>query len=325
MGLFKKTIFDEKKHWFLISSPRSGSTWVKTSLNCHPDIFCSEMRLFGDYAGIWSDKTRGSKGLRVTMDAYLSSLSGPFDFNLLDFKANEFIDEMVRKFSETLIETSLKQSGKRVFVDKVTPYLGTSDKVIRSIKRVFPNAGIIFLNRDGRDVLTSGVFDWLGKTKDLKGLSDFQKFRYDAFASEENPKKLSYFFDKKEIKDWANRWLEPSLAIKPHADLVISYENLSNDYENEIKKIFQTLRVSDSSEVIEKASSNASFKSMSGGREKGDAVATAKVRKGIVGDWCSYFTRDDGRLFDEFAGDELISSGYESDSSWIKKLPVKLN
>ena len=45
----------------------------------------------------------------------------------------------------------------------------------RGIDKYFKDAKIIFLVRDGRDVLTSGTFNWMNKMKNFKKSSSFKK------------------------------------------------------------------------------------------------------------------------------------------------------
>jgi hypothetical protein len=45
------------------------------------------------------------------------------------------------------------------------------------------------------------------------------------------------------------------------------------------------------------------------------------VRKGVVGDWQSYFTAADAEIFDRVAGRTLIDQGYERDAAWTMRLP----
>ena len=42
------------------------------------------------------------------------------------------------------------------------------------------------------------------------------------------------------------------------------------------------------------------------------------MRKGIVGDWKNHFTPASRAMFDEFAGEQLIKLGYETDNSWVQ-------
>jgi len=56
------------------------------------------------------------------------------------------------------------------------------------------------------------------------------------------------------------------------------------------------------------------------GRKPGDEDVTVAVgRKGIAGDWKNCFTPEAASVFSDFAGDLLIESGYESDTSWVNQ------
>ena len=46
-----------------------------------------------------------------------------------------------------------------------------------------------------------------------------------------------------------------------------------------------------------------------------------KVRKGIVGDWKNYFSREAGEVFDRHCGDVMVRLGYEADRDWWTALP----
>ena len=61
-------MFFNKSHSnFIIASPRSGTTWMSKMLNAHPNIFCVERRLFGDYADLVLDEGANKPRLRVTL------------------------------------------------------------------------------------------------------------------------------------------------------------------------------------------------------------------------------------------------------------------
>jgi len=66
------------------------------------------------------------------------------------------------------------------------------------------------------------------------------------------------------------------------------------------------------------------FKDVSGRSEGDSSSPTAKARKGVAGDWKLHFTRRDGQLFHDIAGDTLIKLEYETDDSWISQLPDEL-
>jgi hypothetical protein len=55
------------------------------------------------------------------------------------------------------------------------------------------------------------------------------------------------------------------------------------------------------------------------GRLPGQADMTQHIRKGIVGDWKNYFSREAAEMFDHLAGDTLVRLGYESDRNWVDR------
>lgn len=308
-----------RKKYFVISSPRSGSTWLKNALNHHSEIFCTENRLFGQFFEIWPNND-GTRTPRITLDKYVDILAGYYDFRAIGLSRSEFTHRLLAEYIETLLRFSYRFSGKSVLVDKITPYIDTSDLVIKSIKHYFPEAIIVQLVRDGRDVVTSGVFDWLLK-------NGHGKKRYFYFIEKKKGVKLNRFFDDEEIELWTKYWTQPIEAVMSSEESVftIRYEEMLKDQEKVLIEFFKYISVDSSPKVAAKCVKEASFEKMSGGRKRDQEEVTAKVRKGVSGDWKRYFTRRDGELFHRYAGSCLIKIGYEKDASWIQHLPENLS
>ncbi|MEE2827317.1 MAG: sulfotransferase domain-containing protein [Planctomycetota bacterium] len=302
---------------FVVSAPRSGSTWLARSLNLHPEVFATEQRLFGEHVDLWSDR-RGGQSLKITQDAYVRNLAGYYFFDELQLEKQDFIRQMQDHLIQQVAEFGLRHTGKKLLVDKITPYSGTAERVLRSIRRRLPESRVIQLVRDGRDVATSGTFDWLH-------LNSAGTERHAFFVEQAPGMRLTRFFDDRAIEQWATDWRDVVNVFESHPpDLAIRYEAMKADHGQELKRIFQLLDVDLSAEIIESCVAGTTFQRATG-RAAGDERPLEKARKGIAGDWKNYFTKRDAELFQQIAGQQLLGLGYVSDDSWVDSLPDELD
>lgn len=304
---------------FIISAPRSGSTWLTRALNFHPQVIATENRLFGMFCEVWQN-ANGRSAPRITADQYLRTLSNHSFFSELGFdSAAELQSELLDEYISFLADFLRTRSGKSVVVDKITPYLGTSQRVVSEIQSRFPHAKVVHLIRDGRDVATSGVFDWITR-------QNLDSDRYQYFVAGKRDVPLRRFFDDELIGDWARYWSEPIAAVQQSemAALVVQYEAMLQNQGDVLDSLFDHLGLSTDSELIERAVVESSFAKTTGRRE-GDERPLEKARKGIAGDWRNYFTKRDAELFAELTKDFLSQLGYETDSSWIESCPDELD
>ena len=302
---------------FVVSAPRSGSTWLATALNRHPEIFATEHRLFGDHFEVWPNNN-GRLAPRITLDAYARGLSVHYFHDQLFQSRSQFITDFIREYIDFLIDYAVRKSGKSIIVDKITPYPGTADWVMQQIRQYVPDAVVMKLVRDGRDVVTSGTFDWL--MKDAHGTP-----RYRFFVDRENASELPRFFDDEVLKHWAGNWAETTAVFDdPSAALTIRYEDMLLDQAGVLSEVFALLQVADTPSLAVSCAEAATFEKMSG-RRRGQLQPTAKQRMGVHGDWKQYFTRRDGDLFLSVSGNRLVTEGYEPGTAWLDDLPEHLS
>ena len=299
---------------FVISAPRSGSTWLTQALNCHPEIFATEQRLFGNFCEMWPNNN-GKLAPRITFDAYARAVSVHYFHSELAQSRNEFIDSFVKEYCQFLLRFASQSSGKNIIVDKITPYPGTTRLVIHQISQFFPAAKIIRLIRDGRDVATSGTFDWL--LKDGMGT-----LRHSYFVEQKSDVELQRFFDDETLAKWARNWRE-TIKDLSNFDLEVRYEDLLVSMERVLAGIFNQLGVDDQDQTCRSCADAVTFEKLTG-RKNGQMEPTAKQRSGVCGEWKKYFTARDAMQFHAIAGSELVSTGYAESDSWVHQLPEHL-
>jgi LPS sulfotransferase NodH len=316
----------ERPPVFILSAPRSGTTWLVRALGAHFAIHASELRAFGDYVDVVHDEGSAKPRLRITLDAYLDALLNPHQWQPLGPTREAVAEDLLGELYGAIQRHAMTRTGKPVFIDKVTPYAGTSDRVVRTIARLFPQARIIHLVRDGRDVAVSGVMHWL--TKDLEDLSEPQRRRRAALLGHD-VQAIERFFTDAELTEWASHWREPIDAIDgPGGSLEridVKYEAMSVDLGNELRRICEFLGVSANDADLRSCVEASTFERMSGGRRRGEDAPGAHVRKGVVGDWRRYFTTQDASVFDRVAGDALAAWGYEPDRTWMADVPAAVS
>lgn len=302
---------------FLISAPRSGSTWLTKAIGGHPDLVTTENRLFGLFFEVWKNNA-GKPTPRITADQFILGFCRHSFFESLGFStANEMAEDLFLQFQNFIDQYIKDQAGKSVLVDKVTPYLGTSPRVYAQIEK-FPQAKIINLIRDGRDVAVSGVFDWIRREE-----SDSPRHRF--FVTCETGATLTRFFDDELLQKWANYWIEPLIASRETKSdsLEIRYEDMLQNQAAQLERAFEFLGVQSNPGLAQTCANAVTFEELTG-RASGIADPLAKARKGIAGDWRNFFTQRDAELFQKITGPWLGQLGYETDTAWIEKCPDSL-
>jgi hypothetical protein len=296
---------------FIFASPRSGTTWLARALHQHPDILATEQRLFGDFCQLFPNAD-GSATPRQTLDSFVRNFSHHYQGAFGTSTGSDFYELLLRQFLSCLVEFGLRSSNKRMLIDKVTPYLGTSAIVLNKISQYFPAARIIHLVRDGRDVVTSGVFDWI--QREPPG-----SCRRRWFVDGDHQLPLKRFFDDRVLGEWCRYWNEPQQAIlnrKPARILTVRYEDMLANQPHELGRCFDFLSLDYDAELCERCAEAVTFKKTTG-RMAGDEAPLEKARKGIQGDWRNYFTRADAIFFQERCRNLLEHWGYVENDVWV--------
>lgn len=180
---------------------------------------------------------------------------------------------------------------------------------------------VLIVWRDGRDVLISQYFHSLFENERgnarlvAKCRADLRFTDYEN-VSENLVPFMEYVYVRKRHPrmswtDFVNKWADCKRCVH------VRYEDLRAYTVEALRRIVEELtgRTLDDAmlcSVVDKYT----FEKMSG-RKPGQSDSRSFMRKGVVGDWKSYFDKETKKRFREYAGDALIKLSYEADHSWV--------
>jgi len=196
---------------------------------------------------------------------------------------------------------------------------------------IFPNAHLLYIYRDPRDIIVSNAFHHLNnKIAKQQYLASRPDSRINELSEKHrnNPTYLQKYPDELFADQvWVDHMIQmihrqmasDIEALENHPDksrlLKVRYETLHSDFEAETKRIFTFLDL-DSNKIdrfdigtvpgFGGASNNRSF-----------------FRKGQPGDWMNYFHQEEARILWDKLSFLLVWGNYVKDDSWIKELPTR--
>lgn len=181
-------------------------------------------------------------------------------------------------------------------VELVTPlYWGDTNEKYQVIKQhvqlkdIKTDGTIILSIRDPRDVIVSKHFYNTGDGSSLEG-------------------QISV------VCKWYQIWYTPWLQSRKY-DYLTSYEKLHSNPFNELLNIARIAKIKVSPSDISGAINRQSFENM---KPTMDKIRVGFLRKGTVGDWKNYFTRDNAKQIHDCLGDFMIDLGYIDNLNWWK-------
>jgi hypothetical protein len=284
--------------------------------NSHPEILCrGEGKFFGEEtANALHGALARSKELRRWL--------GHNPWTLRDQDPD--LEDIVSNTINYLMQEKLRKTKKRIVGDK-SPF--TTPGVVGEIAAICPEAKVVHIVRDGRDVAVSSVHHQWNNAADQGGR---RKLSREKVAKREAYRKApdtfgasgESIFAGEHVAEIARSWSTSVSRAMADAPLLgenyyqVRYEDLLADPVGEARCLLEFLEADAREEVARECVEAASFEQLSGGRSKGEEDSSSFYRKGVAGDWKNHFTEEDRRVFKEEAGELLIRLGYEEDLSW---------
>jgi hypothetical protein len=316
--------------FFVVGHQKSGTTWLMTMLDAHPEILCQgEGRPFGrDFRQERNKRRRRGYPPVSLYNAIASSEDLRSWIERSVWSKRDNVDQHLRNLTRLAIEYFLTQqlskTGKRMVGDKTVLL---SPEIVQEIGAVFPGARVIHIIRDGRDVAVSTMHHIWNQAEDQGGTTratQAQLSKREIYR--ENPDELlesgGGIFPDGWLRDYAAGWsasVGKSVKDGPvslgsnYAE--VKYEDLLYRPAEEMGRLLRFLGADADSRTVSRCVNEASFEKLSGGRDRGEEAASF-YRKGVAGDWKDVFTQQNKREFKAVAGDLLVELGYEENNDW---------
>lgn len=174
-----------------------------------------------------------------------------------------------------------------------------------------------YLYRDGRDIVVSSYFAKMRQPYD-RFRREFEAYSGDkmdeANLRHQLPAYIDWFFGVDRVS--SIRW-QPHIAESfKHPYVRLSFERMIEDTYGELERALQEMTGSsvDSARLLDAIEQNDFAKK----KKKANAHF---LRSGRTGDWRQHFTRAAAERFNHYAGDALLSLGYEENLDWIEDCP----
>lgn len=299
--------FFPKQKFFLFGYARSGTTLLSRLLNLHPDVHASRLGHFVTY----NDGVMNLMNSDKTQD-WIKRPSMYWN------GGKNLSTKVMRSICDFILEKEANKYNKSIVGDKSNNNT-INGKAVERLNLIYPDARLIFLVRDGRDVAVSQrirFFIELPKYLNRTGLKIREKFR-------KNPDLFLHgdqsIFTRKELKkealNWAANVIETDeMAKKIYSDQYYSlrFEDLISSPVETVKDIWTFLRADVSDPNLSDLIKNEMEKNpdASWQNEQGENLAE-NLEKGKSRTWMSVFTERDQEIFEKNAGDTLLAWDYE--------------
>ncbi len=311
--------FFPMEKFFIFGHARSGTTLLTRLVRVHPQVYCNYQAHFFSRPPLLQALVTDA-----AVTEWLARRSNRWN------RGRDLSPVVLRAAADFIMEREARKAGKTITGDKSPNSLLDGDAV-RLLVRVYPDAHLIFIIRDGRDAAISHRFQaFIDNPKSLNR-SDLQ-IRQD-FTDNPEPflnGQRSIFSEKalrlaaegwkKNIQETNQAALEllgggaiwvPHQAAARQQYMTLRYEDLLGDPHREMGEVWAFLGADPAAPGLgelldEELTQNPDADWQ---QEKAGEIAGA-LQKGKSGSWQSILTSQDKKLFWEIAGNTLSAWGY---------------
>jgi hypothetical protein len=230
---------------------------------------------------------------------------------------------VLRAAADFIMERDAAKEGKRIVGDK-SPSSTIHGQAVRDMHSIYPDAKLVYIVRDGRDVLISERFR--NFVEESKFLSREDKRIIQALQKDQTPftNGTRSIFTETFIRRVTKGWVQNVQETEDEGHRLfgeryfgIRYEDLLARPFIEMTKLWRFLGVREIiGSLVEAVRGEMGSNPDEEWQAKRNEGIASFLPKGQAGNWQKLFTERDKTLFKEIAGEMLIRWNYEADSQW---------
>ena len=303
--------FFSRQKFFIFGHARSGTTLLMRLVRLHPDVHCN-------YQAHFFTRPPLLKSLVNTPEAeeWLTRRSNRWN------QGRDLSPLVLRAAADFIMERDAAREGKRIVGDK-SPSSMIHGQAVRDAYAVYPDAKLIYIVRDGRDVMVSERFR--NFVEESKFLSAEDKRIIEDLRTDQTPftNGTRSLFTETFIRRVARGWVKNLKETEEEARRLygenyfgMRYEDLLARPFEEMQKLWIFLGVSVDpvleQAILQEMSSNPDEEWQA---RRNEGIASF-LPKGQAGNWQRLFTAGDKSLFKQIAGGMLVQWRYEDGDQW---------
>lgn len=304
--------FFPRPKFFIFGHARSGTTLLMRLVRLHPEVYCS-------YQAHFFTRRPLLKSLVDTPEAeeWLTRKSNRWN------RGGDLAPVMLRAAADFVLEREAAAEGKRIVGDK-SPSSTIHGQAVRDLHSIYPDASLVYIVRDGRDVLISERFrNFIEESRFLtpqdKRILQNLKTNPAAFGQGR-----ASIFTEAMIRRVALGWSANVNEVDSEGRRLFGRRYLPLRFEDLLTSPFEVLQrlwrflgakkpaASIRTTVLRELRSNPDEEWQA--RRNGD-LANLLI-KGKIGTWRQLMTQRDRAIFKDAAGRALIDWKYESSMDW---------
>ena len=303
--------FFPREKFFIFGHARSGTTLLMRLVRLHPEVHCN-------YQAHFFTRQPLLKSLVNTPEAeeWLTRKSNRWN------QGRDLSPLVLRAAADFIMERDAAKEGKRIVGDK-SPSSTIHGQAVRDMQPVYPDAKLVYIIRDGRDVLISERFrNLVEESKFLKAEDKriIEELRRDQSQFTNGTRSI---FTEAVIRRVAKGWVTNLQETEEEGHRLfgenyhsLRYEDLLAHPFDEMQKLWHFLGVQADRALEKKIVDEMSSNPDEEWQAKRNEDIASFLPKGQAGNWQRLFTARDKTIFKEVAGEMVVKWGYEKAGDW---------